>query len=181
MKTETKKILIGFLVAYFIIGLLCFAIGRWCYVKPIEPITQDTIKIEWCDTVYEHIAVHDTVPTQIAHTVIKTDTVYTKDGDELPLETALTTWSDTIANDNDTVSYLAYIKGINSSLDSIDINVNRREITKTIEITKYIEKKNKKKFKDYVRFVPSAGVGYGIMSKKPDVYVGFGISVDLYK
>ena len=54
---------------------------------------------------------------------------------------------------------------------------NRRQVTNTIEITKYIEKK--RKFHERFHFSPNVSAGYGVFNKNFDVYVGFGVAYEL--
>ena len=70
----------------------------------------------------------------------------------------------------------SYIRGINASQDSIKVWLKKSEITKTntIEITKYVEKKRSR-----IHIQPQVGVGYGLINKKADVYIGIGIGIDL--
>ena len=82
---------------------------------------------------------------------------------------------------NDTLSYKAYIR--NNNLDSIHIKHNYPIITKNqiIYQDRYIHSTintpdKKKTFFDNFSYGIQLGVGYGIVNKKPDIYVGFGIN-----
>ena len=83
---------------------------------------------------------------------------------------------------NDTLSYKAYIR--NNNLDSIHIKHNYPIITKNqiIYQDRYIHSTinntpdKRKTFFDNFSYGIQLGVGYGITNKKPDIYVGFGIS-----
>lgn len=82
---------------------------------------------------------------------------------------------------NDTLSYKAYIR--NNNLDSINIKHNYPILYKKqiIYQDRYIHSTittpdKKKTFFDNFSYGIQLGVGYGIKNKKPDIYVGFGIS-----
>ena len=82
---------------------------------------------------------------------------------------------------NDTLSYKAYIR--NNNLDSIHIKHNYPIITKNqiIYQDRFIHSTitppdKRKTFFDNFSYGIQLGVGYGLTNKKPDIYVGFGIS-----
>ena len=82
---------------------------------------------------------------------------------------------------NDTLSYKAYIR--NNNLDSIHIKHNYPIITKNqiIYQDRFIHSTVKtpykrKTFYDNLSYGIQLGVGYGLINKKPDIYVGFGIN-----
>lgn len=82
---------------------------------------------------------------------------------------------------NDTLSYKAYIR--NNNLDSISIKHNYPIITKNqiIYQDRYIHSTintpdKRKTFFDNFSYGIQLGVGYGMINRKPDIYVGFGIN-----
>ena len=82
---------------------------------------------------------------------------------------------------NDTLSYKAYVR--NNNLDSIHIKHNYPIVYKNqiIYQDRYIHSTitppyKRKTFFDNLSYGIQLGVGYGIVNKKPDIYVGFGIS-----
>ena len=82
---------------------------------------------------------------------------------------------------NDTLLYKAYIR--NNNLDSIHIKHNYPIVYKNqiIYQDRYIHSTvntpyKKKTFFNNFSYGIQLGVGYGITNKKPDIYVGFGIS-----
>lgn len=82
---------------------------------------------------------------------------------------------------NDTLSYKAYIR--NNNLDSINIKHNYPIMYKNhiIYQDRYIHSTvntpdKRKTFFDNFSYGIQLGVGYGMINKKPDIYVGFGIS-----
>lgn len=128
-----------------------------------ETVTKnDTIIIHSFDT----ITIEN---TEISYRdIIVLDTVFVKD---TTLLVEQKTYQDTIST--------IYFKGINAEIDSIEYRLSKDTIivnTETIQTVK--EKDNFLKN----RFVVTAGVyaGYGLITKKPDIYVGLGFGVRLY-
>lgn len=66
-------------------------------------------------------------------------------------------------------AYTAYVSGYQPTLDSLKIR--SMVITNTITKTKYRK----------INFGITAGAGYGIFMKKPDIFIGFGLTVNLYR
>lgn len=149
-------------IASFFIGLAV----NTCTLHPVEPV--DTIRTEYVhDTVWQDVEVHDTLPQLEYRYITRTDTVYTKDGQEIALNWENTAWSDTLSSGGDTISYMAYVSGIQPRLDSIDIRANRREIHTTETV--YIREKQKKN-----PFFYGIGVfaGYDPFINKPVMGIG---------
>lgn len=122
------------------------------------------------DTTYVHTI--DTITVTKSDIVYKNtivlDTVYLRDTVMLFEQK---TYSDSIST--------IYISGINPELDSIEYRLPKD----TVHI--YTEKIQTVKEKEsfwHNRFVVTAGAfaGYGLLTKKPDIYVGVGVGVRLY-
>ena len=140
-------------------------------VKEIDTVTiTDTL---WKDTT---IIEKQLVPKKIVE--IKRDTVYKSNGDTLELVTEAKRYDRSLTSDKDTCDLEIYTTGINTSLDSLKWRLKTHSVTNTIEITKYIEKK--KKLKDRIHLEPQIGLGYGVFKKNVDMYVGFGVGIDLW-
>lgn len=124
-----------------------------------ETIKSDTIVIKSIDT----ITIEN---TEISYRdIIVLDTVFVKD---TTLIVEQKVFEDSIST--------VYISGIEANLDSIEYRIKRD----TVQI--YTEKIQTVKEKDNFfknRFVVTAGVyaGYGLLTKKPDIYVGLGFGV----
>lgn len=106
---------------------------------------------------FDSIRISQPVPSYIYRN--KTDTVikYIQDTTEvIPFETKV--YEDT--------SYTAVVSGYKPSLDSLSIYIPTKIVT--IEQSKNIY--HKKPFS----FGVQLGVGYGIISRKPDIYIGLG-------
>nr|DAO73554.1 MAG TPA: hypothetical protein [Caudoviricetes sp.] len=97
-------------------------------------------------------------------TKIITDTLYSTDSVLVPVRIPIEskTYQDS--------TYRAVVSGYRTSLDTIQVFPIHTYTTITNTITK------QKRFNIGVQ----AGVGYGFFNKKPDVYLGFGVSYRLY-
>lgn len=128
-----------------------------------ETITQnDTIVIKSIDTITiekNSISYRD---------VIILDTVFVKDTSLIVEQKVF----------EDSISTI-HFQGINAFIDSIEYRIPRDTLIVRKEIIQTIKEKDNF-WKN--RFVVSAGVyaGYGLITKKPDVYVGLGFGVRLY-
>ena len=116
--------------------------------------TIDTITVTKSDIVYKNIIVLDTI--YISDTAMFVE--------QKVFEDSLST---------------IYISGIEANLDSIEYRIKRD----TVKI--YTEKIQTVKEKDNFfknRFVVTAGVyaGYGLLTKKPDIYVGVGCGIRIF-
>lgn len=97
-------------------------------------------------------------------TQVITDTLYNTDSIKVPVQIPIEskTYQDS--------TYRAVISGYRASLDTIQIYPIHTITTITNTIIK------QKRFNIGVQ----AGVGYGFFNKKPDIYVGLGVSYKLY-
>lgn len=122
----------------------------------------DTIKICKIDTieVYKSNIVYKNV--------IVLDTIYLKD-------TAMLIEQKTYQDSISTI----FISGVNPELDSIEYRLPKDTVQIFTETTNTISQKESFW---HNRFVISAGIfaGYGLINRKPDIYVGLGFGVRLY-
>ena len=127
-----------------------------------ETIKSDTILIKSVDTITV------TKKDIIYKENIILDTIYIKDT-ALLLEQKI--YQDTIST--------VYFKGINAEIDSIKYKLPKDTVQIFTEKIKTVKEKDNF-FKN--RFVVTAGVyaGYGLLTKKPDIYVGLGFGIRLY-
>ena len=140
-------------------------------VKEIDTVAiTDTL---WKDTT---IIVKEFVPKKKKKK--KVDTLYLQNGDTLNLITESKRYERSLVSDKDTADVEIYTTGINTSLDSLKWRLKTHSVTNTVEITKYVERK--KRFKDRFHIQPQAGVGYGLISKKVDAYIGVGLGIDIW-
>ena len=168
---KSKYYIIAIILCSIIFGIFGYFVGN----KPQKIEKTDTVTVTdtfWKDTT---IVEKELVPKYIVKK--KVDTVYSKEGDTLQLITEQKRYDRSLVSEKDTCDLEIYTSGINTSLDSLKWRLKTHTVTNTIEITKYIEKK--RKFKDRFHFAPNVSFGYGLFNKKLDLYVGFGLNVDL--
>lgn len=118
----------------------------------------DTITITKIDT----ITVNKPVIQYRYIAQVTTDTLYNTDSIKVPVQIPIET---KIYQDS---TYRAVISGYRASLDTIQIY--------PIHTITTITNTKQKRFNIGVQ----AGIGYGVFNKKPDVYVGLGVSYKLY-
>lgn len=106
--------------------------------------------------------------------------MYTKEGDVLNLITGAKRFDKRLISNKDTADLQIYTSGIETSLDSLKMRfkTHREIVTNTVEVTKYV--KERKRFIDRFHIQPQVGVGYGVLNKKFDTYVGVGIGFDIW-
>lgn len=102
----------------------------------------------------------------------KTDTVYKE---RVPKDTVLSVTRKTYDIDNDSVGAHVVVSGVNPMMDSLSIWAKKTSYSVNKTITKTIPMKDTKRFKIY----PTIGIGYGVFSKRPDMYVGVGFTYNL--
>ena len=102
----------------------------------------------------------------------KTDTVYQE---KIAKDTTLQVTRKTYDIDNDSVGAHVVVSGINPSVDSLSIWSKKRSYTVNRTVIKTIPMKDSKRFKIY----PTIGVGYGVFSKRPDMFIGIGFTYNL--
>ena len=115
----------------------------------------------------------DTV--NIPHTILvpsKTDTVYQE---RIQKDTTLQVTRKTYDIDNDSVGAHVVISGINPKVDSLSIWSKKTSYSVNKTIIKTIPMKDTKRFRIY----PTIGVGYGVFSRKPDMYIGIGFTYNI--
>ena len=133
--------------------------------------------------------------TQVKYdTVTKNDTIIIKSIDTITIEKTNISYRDIIVLDTvfikdtsliveqkvfeDSISTI-YISGVNPELDSIEYRLPKD----TVQIfTEKIQTVKEKESFWHNRFVVTAGIyaGYGLLTKKPDIYVGVGFGIRLY-
>ena len=163
------------LIQAFLLVILLGAMGLHCYIQSKMPHVIETDTIFKTDTLWRDTTIVEKhfVPTTI--TKIKTDTLYTSNGDTVQLETLSKTFERSVVSNEDTADVTIYTTGINTSLDSLKMRFKTHSITNTVEVTKYIEKPIGSRF----HIMPQVGVGYGIFKNNIDIYVGVGLSYEL--
>ena len=102
----------------------------------------------------------------------KTDTVYQE---RIQKDTTLNVTRKTYDIDNDSVGAHVVVSGINPMVDTLSIWSKKTSYSVNKTIIKTIPMKDTKRFKIY----PTIGVGYGVFSRKLDMYVGIGFTYNL--
>lgn len=125
-----------------------------------DSLKTDTVTITKIDTV---TVIKPVIQYRYITQVI-TDTLYNTDSVLVPVQIPIETkiYQDT--------TYRVVVSGYRASLDTIQVYPIHTYTTITNIITK------QKRFNIGVQ----AGIGYGCFNKKPDVYLGFGVSYRLY-
>ena len=102
----------------------------------------------------------------------KTDTVYQE---RIQKDTTLNVTRKTYDIDNDSVGAHVVVSGINPNVDSLSIWSKKTSYSVNKTIIKTIPMKDAKRFKIY----PTIGLGYGVFSRKPDMYIGIGFTYNI--
>lgn len=154
-------------IIIIVIGYMCYNVGRHT-VKP-QYIKGDTIKV--CDTIrsVSDTTIYRDVPYET--TIVKWDTITR--GTVLPIVTKI--YKDTLFNKCDTLYMESCITGTNVRRDSLRVDWRKSDVVSKEYI--YIREKEKNR---RIHIGPMVGIGYGIANRKMDMYVGVGISYDLW-
>ena len=143
----------------------------------------------FCTTVY-----YATHPQIEYETVTKYDTTYVHTIDTVTVTKNDIVYKNTIVLDTvyliDTIKLIEqktyedslstiFFHGIDCDIDSIEYRIPTDTVKLTIDNTVYVQPKDNF-WKN--RFCITAGIyaGYGLITKKPDIYVGVGVGVRLY-
>ena len=102
----------------------------------------------------------------------KTDTIYKE---KIQKDTTLQVTRKTYDIDNDSVGAHVVVSGINPSVDTLSIWSKKTSYSVNKTVIKTIPMKDTKRFKIY----PTIGIGYGVFSRKPDMYIGIGFTYSL--
>lgn len=166
------------LISVSVICVLTFILGR-CSKADSVIDSQPTIKV---DTLFQERI--DTI--HLTHTVTKykpqptkADTIFIADTQTQEVAQHIqktyevdSLYKDTTCTPPASVNYHLLVRTDNYDVDSIGLkfNVDYPRITQTQTITKEITKYKKKHFTWGVQ----TGFGYGIINRKPDLYIGMG-------
>ena len=127
----------------------------------------DTIVVSRVDTVYDTISITKYYPKPVKVEVTKRDTLY----NDTILERERRIYCDTIAFPVDTVCVMTEIEGIDARMNYLKAYLKKGTITEHTTQTVTITKRKKG-----LMFAPNVSVGYGLINRKPDIYLGFGIT-----
>ena len=163
----SKKTIKTFLIVIVTAAATAILLSPWLANDRLKNIRHTTI-----DTVIERDTITKVDTFNVPHTVLvpsKVDTIYKE---KIKNDTTLQVTRNTYDIDNDSVGAHVVISGVNPRLDSMSIWAKKRTYTIDRTITNTIPIKDSKKFKIY----PTIGVGYGVFSRKPDMYIGVGMT-----
>lgn len=124
------------------------------------------------DTVIKRDTIIDVDTFNVPHEILvpsRVDTIYQE---RIQKDTTLQVTRKTYDIDNDSVGAHVVISGVNPRIDTMSIWAKKTSYTIDRAITKTIPMKDTKRFKIY----PTIGIGYGVFSKKPDMYIGVGLT-----
>ena len=166
-------------ICFIILGF--FYLDRSGYFDPMkEVIKADTVFTTKTDTLWKDTTI---VEKEIVPKIIvkaKIDTLFKENGETVQLITESKRFDKRLISNKDTADVQVYTSGINTSLDSLKMRfkTHREIVTNTVEVTKYVNES--KRFIDRFHIQPQVGVGYGVLNKKFDTYVGVGIGFDIW-
>ena len=158
--------------AFWIVALLLIAsIGANVWLMTRQPDIET--KIEH-DTIWRDTTIHEPQPVDSHKTgkivyirvpvpkYLPGDTIH--DSIEVPVPIMQKQYDDSL--------YTAWVSGFRPNLDSI--RLHQREIHTTV--TEYVRTPA-----PLITFGIQAGGGYGIISRKPDIYIGVGAQINLWR
>ena len=163
----SKKTIKTFLIVIVTAAVTSILLSPWIAKDRFKDVSHTTI-----DTVIKRDTIIDVDTFNVPHTVLvpsKTDTIYQE---RIKNDTTLQVTRKTYDIDNDSVGAHVVISGVNHKVDTLSIWAKKTSYTVNRTITKTIPIKDTKKFKIY----PTIGIGYGVFSRKPDMYIGIGLT-----
>lgn len=175
MKITKNNIFLAISVS--VICVLAFILGRRSKDDSViesQPIKVDTIFQERIDTIHltHTVTKYKPQPT-ITDTIYRTDTFTNEVVQHIQKTYEVDSlYKDTTCTPPASVNYHLFVRTDNYDVDSIELkfNVDYPRITETQTITKTITKKK------HWGYGVQTGFGYGIFNRKPDLYIGMGIT-----
>ena len=154
------------------------------YKQLVSSIDYPTI-VTTTDTVFETKTYRDTVPQYITKWKTKRDTLF-KENDSIPHVVQLKgkTYSNTVTDDNDTITYHAHVSGYDVDgqeyprLDSIGFSL-RRFVTQTNTTSTQVVKAQQKR--QFITTSPSITLGYDPFNKQWGAMVGLSVNFNVWK
>lgn len=166
-----KEMTKGEKVVLVVIGIILYSVllYNWGYNvgqnKAAKSIKTDTVTVT--KTTYDTVKIDNPIPVDNfkIKTVVDTFINYKVDTFNKVVEVEIPIEQKVYKQDS---LYTAYVSGYRPQLDSIDIY--RRTVTNTVTVNNKIVKKK------HIGFGINGGLGYGMISKKVEPYVGIGVS-----
>ena len=163
----SKKTIKTFIIVIVTAAATAILLSPWLAKDRFKNVRHTTI-----DTVIERDTVTKVDTFNVPNEILvpsKTDTIYQE---KIKNDTTLQITRNTYDIDNDSVGAHVVISGVNPRIDSMSIWAKKTSYTIDRIITKTIPIKDTKKFKIY----PTIGVGYGVFSRRPDMFIGIGMT-----
>ena len=163
----SKKTIKTFIIVIVTAAATAILLSPWLAKDRFKNIRHTTI-----DTVIKRDTIIDVDTFNVPNEILvpsKTDTIYQE---KIKNDTTLQITRNTYDIDNDSVGAHVVISGVNPRIDSMSIWAKKTSYTIDRIITKTIPIKDSKRFKIY----PTIGVGYGVFSKRPDMFIGIGMT-----
>lgn len=135
--------------------------------EPTVVIEHDTV---WRDTtIYQPVAAETIQTGRVVYIKVAVPQPHTqrdtvRDSIEVPVPIVQKRYDDSL--------YTAWVSGFEPALDSI--NIHQREVVTTV--TKTIVKPS-----PMITFGIQAGAGFGVINKRPDIFIGVGGQVNLWR
>ncbi|MBD5230542.1 MAG: hypothetical protein HDS66_00010 [Bacteroidales bacterium] len=161
---ETNKIRLFWLILGVLVTL---CVGVLTY----HPTTvKEVVKTKFqTDTIVSYVERVDTVfkPRPVTTEIVRVDTVRA----DTVLVYESKRYNVPVVSDSINGEIEAVVSGVDANLDTINwrLNIPLRTVTNTIETEKVISKKT------HLNWGVTVGAGYGLTTRKPDVFVGFGV------
>lgn len=175
MKDKLHSILLTIAILMMVASwLVMFCSKTEPNIEKVDTVFTTKTDTLWKDTT---IIEKEFVPKIIEK--IKTDTVFSENGDTIQLITESKTYEKRLISDKDTADLKIYTTGINTSLDSLKMRLRTHTevVTNTVEVTKIVERK--KTVWDKFSIGLQGGYGYAFKSKEFSPYVGVGLAINL--
>lgn len=155
------------------------------YKDFVNSIDTTTLTIVEKDTVYKTKTLTDSIPKYITRWNTKIETLF-KENDSTPHTVQLKgkTYSNTVTDDNDTITYKAHISGYDVDsvgyprLDSIGFTL-RRFVTHTNTTSKQVVNVPQKR--QFITTSPSVMLGYDPINKQWGAMVGVSLNFNVWK
>ena len=166
----SKKTINTFIIVIVTAAVTSILLSPWLAKDRFKNIRHTTI-----DTVIKRDTITKVDTFNVPHTVLvpsKTDTVYQE---RIQKDTTLQVTRKTYDIDNDSVGAHVVVSGVNPNVDTLSIWAKKTSYSVNKTVIKTIPMKDTKKFKIY----PTIGVGYGVFSRKPDMYIGIGFTYNI--
>ena len=163
----SKKTIKSFIIVIVTAAVTAILLSPWLAKDRFKDVSHTTI-----DTVIKRDTIIDVDTFNVPHTVLvpsKVDTIYKE---KIKNDTTLKVTRKTYDIDNDSVGAHVVISGVNPRIDTMSIWAKKTSYTINRTITKTIPIKDSKRFKIY----PTIGIGYGVFSRKPDMFIGIGLT-----